>query len=447
MTNRRLLPVAVLLLLALPLLGDTFPNGGPRTTDNDDGCDIANLPAATLLLPYFEVDLDDFEGETTLFTVTNVGDRARVVRVTLWTDYGFPIVSFNVYLTGYDVQSINIRDVLASGRIGADEGTGTSVSPIGELSRTAGAGYNLANCTRIPHLSPEMVARLQDAFTLGRIALPSGMCTVGNAHVNAIGYATMDVVSQCTDVMPIDRSYYTEDLRYENVLMGEYQQLNPGQAYAQGGAMVHIRAVPEGGTERGLTTNFPRTFYERLTFSSGEDTPTDGRQPLPSSFVARWINGTGAAFETSFKIWRELSLHDLTGCGADDDALSVAEIVVFDEAENAVTQARPPAGDPPRPAVPGNLPAAALVNVSDDDFFPRLPNGATAGWVYLNLDSRDPEATHAEQAWVISSMRAEGRYSVDMDATGLGNGCSPRNDESEITEGTKVIGPSPNVTP
>ena len=30
---------------------------GPATTNNDDSCDIGAAPAATLLLPYFEVDL------------------------------------------------------------------------------------------------------------------------------------------------------------------------------------------------------------------------------------------------------------------------------------------------------------------------------------------------------------------------------------------------------
>ena len=59
----------------------TFDDGGPATTNNDDSCDIGVAPAATLLLPYFEVDLDDPAGETTLFTITNVSnldaDRAR----------------------------------------------------------------------------------------------------------------------------------------------------------------------------------------------------------------------------------------------------------------------------------------------------------------------------------------------------------------------------------
>ena len=448
MTNRRLLPVAVLLLLAIPLLGDTFPIGGPRSTDNDDSCDIATLPAATLLLPYFEVDIDDFEGETTLFTVTNVGDRARVVRVTLWTDYGYPVVSFNIYLTGYDVQSINLRDVLASGRIGADEGTGTSVSPVGDFSRTAGAGYNLANCTTIPHLGPAMVAVLQEAFTEGEI----GSCEVGHVHANAVGYATMDVVSQCTGALPTDDEYFTEDIRYENVLTGEYQQVHPANAYAQGGTLVHIRAIPEGGTQtsRGgspaLTENFPRTFYQRFL---PDDTVSDARQPLPATFFARWIDGTSASYETSFKIWRELASRDARTCGrGGNDTMTVAEIVMFDEAENAFSQERPPAGDPPRPAVAGDLPGTARINVNDSEYFPRPVNGANAGWVYLNLDSRDAGATFAEQAWAISSMRAEGRYSVDMDATGLGNGCSPRAAQSETSEGgTAVIGPAPNATP
>lgn len=41
-------------------------------------------------------------------------------------------------------------------------------------------------------------------------------------------------------------------------------------------------------------------------------------------------------------------------------------------------------------------------------------------------------------------MRAEGRYSVDIDAAALGNGCSAPVAESEVTTGTVAIGPAPN---
>jgi hypothetical protein len=442
--------LAAFLLLALPLFGDTFPNGSPHSTNNDDSCDIAALPAATLLLPYFEVDLDDGDGETTLFTVTNVADRAKIVAVTLWTDHGFPVVTFHIYLTGYDVQSINLRDVLAFGRIGG-EGTGTSVSPVGELSNPAGPGYDVATCTNIPHLSPEILARVQHTFLEGQYVLPfPGLCPVGSTHANAVGYVTMDVVTRCGAMPASSQKYFNEDIRYENVLIGEYQQLNPAQASAQGGTMVHIRAIPESKATGGLykANNFPRSFYQRLVAGDSLGRINAGaRQPLPSTFVARWISGGPGGFETSFKIWRSLSGREATDCGIDGDYTDVAEIVVFDEAENAVTQARPPRGDPPRPEVPADLPAVALAHIDDDEIFPTLPNGAIAGWVYFNLDSRDEDANHAEQAWVITSLHAEGRYSGDLDATALGNGCSPRVLESEISSGGAVIGPSPNTTP
>lgn len=442
MTNCRLLPVLLLLLSAVPLSGDTFARGGPHSTNNNDSCDIAALPAATLLLPYFEVDLDDFQGETTLFTVTNVADRAKIVRVTLWTDFGFPVVSFDIYLTGYDVQSINLRDVLASGQIGGVEGTGTAVSPVGELSRTAGAGHDVATCVEIPHLTPEIVARIQDAFLLGRRQTPvDSQCVIGSTHANAVGYATMDVVSRCNGHMP-GIPYFEEDIRYDNVLMGEYQQLNPGSAFAQGGPMVHIRAIG---------ANFPETFYGRLNVDNRPVVrPSDRRQPLPSTFFARWISGGTSTYRTQFKIWRELSGLDVAeeclSPSADHD--TVTEIVTFDENENAFTQATANrcCFDPEQPA---DLPAASLVSITDGDVFPVPPNGALAGWVYFNLDSRSTAPERADQAWVISSMRAEGRYSVDADGTALGNGCSPRTPQTEHMEegGTAPIGPAANTTP
>jgi hypothetical protein len=72
-----------------------------------------------------------------------------------------------------------------------------------------------------------------------------------------------------------------------------------------------------------------------------------------------------------------------------------------------------------------------------------------AGWLYLNLHNDEHNATPAAQAWVIASMRAEGRFSVDTDATALGNGCTPGIiQESKVTaNGTLVIGPPGNVNP
>ena len=41
----------------------SFANGlAPTTTNNDDSCDISVMPAATLLLPYFAVDINATAG-------------------------------------------------------------------------------------------------------------------------------------------------------------------------------------------------------------------------------------------------------------------------------------------------------------------------------------------------------------------------------------------------
>lgn len=439
----RLLPLAVF-LFAVPLIADTFPFGGPRSTNNDDSCDVTALPAATLLLPFFEVDLSSASGETTLFTVTNVADRAQIVRVTLWTDYAYPVLSFNIYLTGYDVQSINVRDILTSGRIGADS-TGTTISPRGPLSRSAGPGHDTSACAAIPHINSVLVSMMQTAFTEGHVPLPNdATCVVGGVHSNAVGYATIDVVSRCTDSIPSDDIYFAEDIRYDNVLMGEYQQLNPANKYAQGGTMVQVRAIPEGGTQQSrlddpaFAENFPRTFYQRLYPHASR---SDSRQPLPSTFAGRWIDGGPAGFQTLFKIWREASTRDGASCGSAVERYK--EIVVFDERENVFSQL--PVGPilPPPPV----LPATAIMNIRDASIFPPVSNGAVAGWVYFNLDGIDNDPPRADQAWVISSMRAEGRYSGDMDANALGNGCSAETPYTEINHGTQPIGPAPNTTP
>src|SRR2546428_2934631 len=98
---------------------------GPTTTNNDDSCDIGTAPAATLLLPYFEVDFKSAQGaaRTTLFTITNVSNLPQIVHVVIWTDWSFPALDFNIFLTGYDVQAINLYDIFARGVIAPPSGT------------------------------------------------------------------------------------------------------------------------------------------------------------------------------------------------------------------------------------------------------------------------------------------------------------------------------------
>src|ERR1700730_8722820 len=80
-------------------------------------CTIDAVPAATLLLPYFEVDLNNPNGLTTLFSVNNASATAILVHVVIWSDLSVPVLDFNIYLTGYDVQSVNLRDIIVHGKL------------------------------------------------------------------------------------------------------------------------------------------------------------------------------------------------------------------------------------------------------------------------------------------------------------------------------------------
>ncbi len=475
---KRAMTILLALLLAASAFAENgrFSAGSPATVNNDDSCDISVLPAATLLLPYFEVDVDhpDAVAQTTIFTVTNVSRFPQVARVTVWTDYAYPILNFNLFLTGYDVQAINLRDVFVRGTIAPPNGTSTRTAA-GPLSERNGMNPNFAisavnDCEFLPGAIPaRLMADIRSALQTGVAASCPGTARVGAAHPHAIGYVTIDVVSTCGVRTPLDAGYYTNDLLYDNVLMGDYQQVNPDTAsgnYAGGNPLVHIRAIPEGGAAGSLPgTNLPYTFYDRFT---PRDAHTrDRRQPLPAAFAARFIQGGTSAFNTNFKIWRE----GMTGSSAacDDYAgnftkpsngtLSITEIVRFDEQENMVTFTPTIIG-----GYPVTFPSASSMPTSAGSFPPLSTSGDVGGWMYLNLNNggaptygvaggRDTTryqqhgGARQSQNWVIVSMSAEGRYSVDYDALALGNGCSPAPGASTANGGVVPLGPLPDANP
>lgn len=433
----------------------TFPTGAPATTNNDDSCDIGVAPAATLLLPYFEVDLASRTGENTIFTITNTSNVEQVAHITLWTDFSFPVIDFNVFLTGYDVQSLSLYDIIALGDIAPPLGTGFGRpgSPEGDFSSDdANPLVAETTCRNLPrNVGADYRARMQQAFTLGRVpALGTGgtACTnigsSGHPNNNAIGYVTVDVASICGTQLPSDPAYFvgpTAEALFDNVLIGDYQQINSGNDFAQGNPMVHIRAIPEGGTpEDDIDTNFDRTFYARYQTAGNEN--ADRRQPLPSQFAARYIQGGTGQFETFYKIWREGDTDGLSTCATvAGNVTSVTEFVTFDEEENAQGAAPDQGPISPAPINEFALPETGLYAMTpDEDTFPQVED-AVAGWVYMNLDN-DLADDIASQNWVVVSMRAEGRYSVDFDAAWLANGCTPAASESEVNDGVGVIGPA-----
>src|SRR5207244_1242680 len=248
----------------------------------------------------------------------------------------------------------------------------------------------VATCANNPGiLDAALVTELQSAFRTGKIAAPG--CAIVNlvagTHPNAVGYATIDVVANCRPTSPLGSDYFTKEILFDNVLTGDYQHINPNPAignYAGGSPLVHIRAIPEGGA---AGTNLPFTFYDLYTAGAPFRTQ-DRRQPLPSAFMPRFIQGSTGAFNTNLWIWHE-AIAAPTACPlayASNSRIPFAEGVRFDEHENP-TYHTPGCNAPPCPPTPPGIPSVSSLPATST-FLPLLSqSGDVAGWLYLNLNN------------------------------------------------------------
>ena len=156
--------------------------------------------------------------------------------------------------------------------------------------------------------------------------------------------------------------------------------------------MVHIRAVPEGGFSGAtggvpIATNLPFTFYDRYT-PDGART-ADRRQPLPSAWAVRYIQGGVSGFASDFKIWREGVTAGPLNCSAGgaqfDGFVLVGDMVRFDEHENSYGNAITNCVSACIPPV-YTLPVTSRTS-STSSLFPTLLGTDVGGWMYLNLSN------------------------------------------------------------
>jgi hypothetical protein len=138
---KRFLTYALAGVMAFGLTGTVYANI----------CATDAEPAATLLFPLVKYDYEGgVNGENTLFAVTNVSSEATIVHITVWTDYSIAILDFNLTLTGYDVQTFSIRDILRDGVLphdatGANEwwdGRLTTDDPPGDGTNAGGSPFD-----------------------------------------------------------------------------------------------------------------------------------------------------------------------------------------------------------------------------------------------------------------------------------------------------------------
>lgn len=400
-----------LLAMAIGLtLGFSAAAGAARNT-------IDAVPAATLLLPYFEVELTAEEGLNTLFSINNASATAVLAHVTVWSDWSIPVLDFDVYLTGYDVQSISLYDVLVNGNLPWTASAGQDpkdlISPQGPWSQD----INFASCESIlpysnPAISPGFRSHLQAALK-GLKSPVTGSC-YGQPWGDSIlrGYVTIDTVNACNLYFPSDWTLYSGYITRQNVLWGDYFYVNGDENFAQGDNLVHIEAF----------NNFiagDHTFYGRYNVASA----ADGREALPTTMAARYLNGGIFDGGTSFLTWREGSnAAAARPCGSPPTwyPLPFDQVVFFDEEEQVAETTQCPSGDPTCTIV--SVEAQRWV-VAEDFTVP-----FDFGWTYFDMQHNKIIAAYGDiyaQGWVTTVMDASGRFSVGFAGVQLDNANTP----------------------
>lgn len=323
------------------------------------------VPAATLLLPYFEVNLEDESGMTTIISINNASAAAALAHVTLWTNAAVPTATFDVMLTGFDVATFNLRDLFSDAA--ADPGLSTSKARL----RAAHTG------------EPNPETNLCSGFSYGDTIVR--------------GYLTVDHVNEASLLFPSDPGYFSGVASDSNVLWGDYFYVDLENNFAQGELLVHIEAssAPE------VTTPGNATFYGRYV----NELATDHREPLPRAWATGYdLRGDSGTHLTYWRDTRTPQVPFPCGVGPAFFPLPVGNAVAFDDAENA---------DGATPAVPMGE-ACGRIDLS------QTPIAFDFGWLYLNLAFIDPEPTGGyEQAYVTVLNSSAGRFSRGQSATVL----------------------------
>jgi hypothetical protein len=310
-------------------------------------CAFDPVPAASLLFPFVVFDYNQpADGVTTLLTVTNLSPEPQIVRVTLWSDTGVGLLNFNVVLSGYDVQVVDIRDILYYGTLpetgtagDLDVGPNQAPGARGPVSHdnapwvavTPGRG-SASLVDRCPPTSPaypdyppmpqSVLDQLRALLSASQSALHDhDDCAGTTAPVEPADwfqlrstadptwmYVTADVVWSCarSSQPDFEPGYWRApaaggQAQYQNVLMGDVSWvggLSGGVDHA-----VQLEADPDLGRVAALDAGgAPISFYYR--FSTGAGDGADNREPLPTAWALRYLGWYDSSSYTRIRVFK-----------------------------------------------------------------------------------------------------------------------------------------------
>ena len=285
-------------------------------------CTIDQKPAATLLVPYFQISLNP-DGSVpaggsanyrdTLVTIGNASDVNTLAHVTIYNRRSVAVLDFMLALTQWDIQPMSMLDLLGNGNLsalntptaGPDAGTDVCQRTVGlgasdfvrfTKSSPASGFDNSSATTQYSNLPVSFLQVLWDELDGTAdcgTAVGSGSIPQEGGLGLLEGYITIDMANYCSVSNPDDPGgvYWNADAAgWENNLWGDYILVSGGTGLpTYGNPIVAVEADPN--TLNGspiASVNVERTFYGRYwesstignLFDSGATTDADGSEDL-----------------------------------------------------------------------------------------------------------------------------------------------------------------------
>jgi len=442
-------------------------------------CEIGSSPAATLLVPYFEVDSSSDTGMDTLVGITNISKDPLVVHATVWNVDAWAVFAFNIYLTGYDVVTFSMRQILVHGNLPNNGCTSSAyrfttryIDCNGDgqyFNNTWTAGDGLFTDAGLP--TDIACYATVSAATLADWQCKLSIGSYDGWNPNFVGYLTLDSALTCTGALPdaIPRAYFALNtldtdgngrpdhgvLENGNTLMGDIFYYDHDNLQSDGVPAVQIEAWGEGNFLDGHTwgtkpTEWAEqgisTFYYKYEYQA-HLLPYDARESLPVVWAFRYIGNDNLNGGTLADVWRSANpgfehwfVHDgpctWEGMGSAYTTLYnpygeyhgypyLTAYLSFDEEENMSQSTPPNLPSPPQP------PWTVLQLASQRDYIetPNWPLVAYSGWFVIffsnDNDYFGPGFDNSfDQAWVNVRYSALDRYTVSTTAFAVTGGCA-----------------------
>lgn len=313
-------------------------------------CDLGNNAAATLLVPYFEVDSSDMTGMDTVIGLINVDNDPIVAHVTLWNVDSWAVMDFNIYMTGYDVATFSMRQILIYGRM-PNNGCATKASRFTDryIDCNGDGQYfddAITHCDGLFSTVPALgcnynmdIACYED-LTAAELADKQCKLSIGSYdgwNANYVGYITIDVTVTCNGGMQdTNANYFAADyidtdndgadipdmgvLWNSNALLGDVIYYDYTNLKSDGVPPVHIEAFGETNSLPGHTWGMQpgsfglggygiNTFYFKYEDLFGYVAPLDAREQLPLRWGFRYIGNEAFDGGTEIDVWRS---HNVT---------------------------------------------------------------------------------------------------------------------------------------